>query len=213
MPLVDLSRHKAARDRHIKATKEALGGVYADQQSDVAARLDAGASVLLAARWDQVLAEAAAATNFDTAAEFARLVAVQFGNRGFDPEILRGWVEVHAEGSAAAINGQTRERLVDADADRVAEVMGNLQDGGVSRHALSMVTGVSMFGSHDAAEKSGAGLKRWTVTSNNPRSSHLSVSGEEVPLSENFSNGLRWPGDGQASAEQVANCRCALTIL
>lgn len=211
MPLVDLSRHKAARARRLKATEEALGKVYADQQTDVTARLDAGASVLLSARWDQVLAGVALAANFDTAAEFSRLVAVQFGNRDFDPEILRGWLEVNATESAAAINDQTRMRL--ADRDRAGEVMDNLLAGGVARHAGTMVTSVSNFAGHDAAAKSGAGLKRWTVTSDNPRSSHLAVSGQEVPLSESFSNGLRWPGDGQASAEQVANCRCALTIL
>jgi hypothetical protein len=55
--------------------------------------------------------------------------------------------------------------------------------------------------------------KTWDVTSGNPRPSHAAMDGETVPYGKPFSNGAMWPGDTDAlSAEEVANCQCAVTI-
>ena len=42
---------------------------------------------------------------------------------------------------------------------------------------------------------------------------HAAMDGETVALSENFSNGAAWPGDGSAlGAEDLAGCNCELQI-
>lgn len=42
--------------------------------------------------------------------------------------------------------------------------------------------------------------------------SHAGVDGENVDINGRFSNGLRFPGDKEGSAEEVINCRCTLAI-
>ena len=39
---------------------------------------------------------------------------------------------------------------------------------------------------------------------------HQDMDGEEVPIDHYFSNGLRYPGDPSASAEEVINCSCSI---
>jgi hypothetical protein len=52
-------------------------------------------------------------------------------------------------------------------------------------------------------------MKEWVaVVDDRTRQSHLNVNGETIPLDETFSNGLRFPGDPDAPAEEVCNCRC-----
>ena len=55
-------------------------------------------------------------------------------------------------------------------------------------------------------------MKSWIATGDNrTRKSHQDVNGELVPLDKPFSNGLIYPGDPMGSADEVANCRCAMT--
>jgi uncharacterized protein with gpF-like domain len=42
------------------------------------------------------------------------------------------------------------------------------------------------------------------------RDSHAMVDGEEVPIDHAFSNGLLYPADSSAPAEEVINCRCVI---
>lgn len=44
----------------------------------------------------------------------------------------------------------------------------------------------------------------------NVRPSHTSVDGQERDTGQPFSNGLRWPGDENAPAAEVVNCRCTI---
>ena len=52
--------------------------------------------------------------------------------------------------------------------------------------------------------------KTWLTTSRNPRPSHGQIAGETIPISQPFSNGLMYPGDGSQGPEEVANCRCIM---
>jgi hypothetical protein len=69
----------------------------------------------------------------------------------------------------------------------------------------------SMDTCYKAKEKGADVVKQWDSTlDSNTRSSHQRVDGEVRELDEPFSNGLMYPGDPGAGADEVVNCRCAL---
>lgn len=55
--------------------------------------------------------------------------------------------------------------------------------------------------------------KRWSTKFDNSRPTHIKVNREEVPLDKPFGNGLMFPGDPNAPAKEVCNCRCVMTII
>ena len=75
--------------------------------------------------------------------------------------------------------------------------------------ARTETTAAANFGRLSELEAEGFQSSEWFA---NPgaRESHAELSGREVPLGEEFGYGLRYPGDSQAGAAQVANCRCVL---
>lgn len=76
--------------------------------------------------------------------------------------------------------------------------------------ARTAATETRSFGGHDAASASGLTQKIWRTGGKNPRPSHKAQDGESVSLDDVFSNGLRWPGDGQGRTEELVNCNCDL---
>ncbi|MFJ3948988.1 phage portal protein [Streptomyces libani] len=76
--------------------------------------------------------------------------------------------------------------------------------------AATAATELRSFGGHDAAGASGLDKKIWRTGGKNPRASHKAQNGERVALDDVFSNGLRWPGDGQGAAKETARCNCTL---
>ena len=82
--------------------------------------------------------------------------------------------------------------------------------------ALGRATLLIAFSRTEAAKQSQAAdgrerTKTWVVTSRESR--HPEMNGETVPVSDNFSNGLMWPGDGHGgTAAQVAGCKCLLKL-
>ncbi|MGW7247706.1 phage portal protein [Streptomyces decoyicus] len=76
--------------------------------------------------------------------------------------------------------------------------------------ALTASTELRSFGGHDAAGASGLTKKVWRTGGRNPRASHKAQDGEQVGLDDVFSNGLRWPGDGQGAVKETARCNCTL---
>ncbi|WP_037840149.1 phage portal protein [Streptomyces sp. NRRL S-1813] len=76
--------------------------------------------------------------------------------------------------------------------------------------AATAATELRSFGGHDAAEASGLTKKIWRTGGKNPRASHKAQDGERVSLDDVFSNGLRWPGDGQGAVKETARCNCTL---
>ena len=80
----------------------------------------------------------------------------------------------------------------------------------VIRFALGRVTSLSQYGAYQAAVRGNIVTKTWVVNSTNPRDTHAAMNGETVGLRERFSNGLRWPGDYEGSAEETVHCECSL---
>lgn len=83
------------------------------------------------------------------------------------------------------------------------------------RKARTMITSAQNGGRIDAfnrAEDMGIELlKVWIATPDRRvRDSHALLDGEERPTDEEFSNGLKYPGDPHGAPEELYNCRCSL---
>ena len=76
--------------------------------------------------------------------------------------------------------------------------------------AGSMVTWAMGWATQEAGRQSGAATKTWH-TGPNARDSHAAMDGERVGLDEEFSNGMKYPGDDDDPAE-VAHCNCTTSI-
>lgn len=81
----------------------------------------------------------------------------------------------------------------------------------VNNMAAGIGTEVTSFGANDAAKAADATHKTWKTTSSNPRPTHAALDGVTIPVDQEFSNRLRWPGDWTGSGPETANCRCRIT--
>lgn len=64
-------------------------------------------------------------------------------------------------------------------------------------------------GQLEAFQEAGMDARRWlTQRDSNVRASHQALDGEIAKLDEDFSNGLRYPGDPNGPVGEVIRCRC-----
>jgi HK97 family phage portal protein len=138
---------------------------------------------------------------------------------GWSVEVMEPWLLAAALHHAQLHDAAGEEAAVAAVEEPPAEggvaaallLAGGLWAAAALTRSETAATEAMSFGGHDAAEASGLGFKTWQTTSSSPRAQHASMNGETVPLGGVFSNGLRWPGDGNGDAAETANCRCLLT--
>lgn len=103
---------------------------------------------------------------------------------------------------------------MDRIADRMRRVVG--MDAAVAaRAARTCVTAAENSGRVDSyrrAERLGIRVrKQWLATlDGRTRSSHRALDGESVEVEEEFSNGLKYPGDPSGPGRERYNCRCTL---
>lgn len=200
MPTVDAS-YPSLRAERERVTRETLVALFADQHFDVLT-----ARRVLGAEWDRRLTRAVFDLNLATATNVGDRVAAALGG-GFNPIFMHNWLTVNAERTAVGTNDSTRAALAEADGDDAkASVFDILTSSRAAQLAATMVTTAAMFGAHNGAEAADAKTKTWTGGTTR----HGRMNGETVPLSENFSNGLAWPGDPSGGAEEVANCQCSV---
>lgn len=100
-------------------------------------------------------------------------------------------------------------------AARVATTVATRNMADTIRYARTMLTGAQNAGRQDGfkhAEDLGIDLqKEWIATlDERTRESHRQLHGERVPVDDEFSNGLRYPGDPAGADEEVWNCRCTM---
>lgn len=169
-------------------------------------------------RWDRELSHDLTAWSVMTGTDVARGALQKHGldPDGFDPVLAEAWYTKVSQNAAEAINRKTKERLDEAlaeeDPDTARERMSKVfSPDRAAALAISAVTIIAGFSAHEAGAQSGAATKTW-VTGSNPRPEHARMSGEMVSLSENFSNGLAWPGDASGDAGDVAGCNCELEL-
>ena len=100
---------------------------------------------------------------------------------------------------------------IPAIATRLAETVGDSNRKAAIRNARTMATGAQNAGRIDGyarAESLGVKLeKMWLATlDKRTRHSHRDLDGESVPIKEEFSNGLMYPGDPDGDGEEIYNC-------
>ncbi|MGW4300419.1 phage portal protein [Streptomyces sp. NPDC004646] len=131
-------------------------------------------------------------------------------------EVMLAWILAAAETHATQHEEAGRKAVAavqDLGGDDWRE---NLQSVAVAwssaaaSRARTASTELRSFGGHDAAQASGLMKKVWRTGGKNPRPSHKAQDGESVALDDVFSNGLRWPGDGEGRTEELVNCNCEL---
>lgn len=81
-----------------------------------------------------------------------------------------------------------------------------------ARTATTSAECAGRVSSYRRAERLGISLRQeWVATlDTRTRDSHRVLDGERVAVGEEFSNGLRFPGDPQGPGREVYNCRCTL---
>jgi hypothetical protein len=222
------------RARHEQKWVEILSRHYRRQESVIVSRVPAaissndGKSDLGGGvwwdeeRWNSELSVDLLRLNKLTTIEWAKRMLELMGTEiedwaAFEDRMLP-WLAEHSRIQAENFNTQTREALSTAllDPEPLEAVKGVFNTAitvWASKEAISAVTNASNFGSHEAANASGLRQKRWRVNSNNPRPTHAAINGETVGIRENFSNGLRWPGDSRGSADETAGCLCSVEFL
>lgn len=198
---------------------DALRSVFAEQREDVLANLAAGRKPLDREQWDERLASLLLGLSVGLTDQVAREMATSLGGN-YDPARALAFLTAAAARHASNMNISTQDEIdhaIDAadeadedPADHVNHVFDEAEGTRAGLVAAGLVNQMGNFARHEGAEQAGAATKTWVVTSRNPRSSHAAMNGETVPLSENFSNGMAWPGDSSGGADEVAGCQCAL---
>lgn len=102
---------------------------------------------------------------------------------------------------------------------KIAKRLGSKVEGNrvaAIRNARTAVTNAENRGRLDSmkAVDEECGLiyeKQWIATHDSrTRETHLDISGEQVPLDDEFSNGLQYPADPNGEPAEVWNCRCTM---
>jgi len=167
-----------------------------------------------AQRWDEEVTKDFRPLSMATAMAWAKLLGSRLGVIVSEEEMER-YIENSARIAAEYLNQSTRDLLEPAllaedPKTSVQELFEQLLAVTVIRFATGRVTSLGQYGSYKAAIKGRITTKTWVGNSNNPRDEHAAMDGETVGIRDRFSNGLRWPGDYEGSAEQTVHCKCSL---
>lgn len=206
--------------------EEVLVPFFSRQGASVRSRFGANGGDVEAAfdstRWDRELESNLAALALTMAEELGTAEAERLGS-AFDLSVAEEWLRNNARIAAEKVNATTLATLIDeldalaeedepelSESDVLDAVFTVAAGARAAELALTRTTAVSSFARIEGAQQAGAGSKTWTV--NSSRSRHPELNGETVPLGENFSNGLAWPGDPSGSTADTAGCTCSLSI-
>lgn len=206
------------REQHERKWVEVLSRHYRRQEAAIVSRVPKGRKVDIGGiwfdeeRWNQELSADLYRLNNLTALEWAAQIVAQTGV-AISEAVMQAWLKEHAAIQAASFNGQVRDELTGAllepdPAEAVRRVFALALSVWAPRQARSGVTTASNFGSMEAARAAQLTKKTWRTTSSNPRPTHAALNGETVGIKDRFSNGLRWPGDPEGSADETAGCQC-----
>jgi phage portal protein len=129
-------------------------------------------------------------------ARAGRGVVREHGSGDYDPDRTEDYIETRADGIEKAWEDAPDH------GDEAALVFG-----------LGLALWDYSWGRLEAGRQNGAVTKTWVTTSSNPRPEHAAINGETVGIDDEFSNGLRWPGDSASGdPAEVANCQCEVVV-
>lgn len=130
----------------------------------------------------------------------------------FDKAKDLAWNSRHVTSAVtqAVLQGQTVPQLAAAIAGIAA-----MDQRAAMRAARTAMTSAHSLGKLKGYERAaGMGIdvkKRWLAAlDQRTRGSHRHLDGETVKLDEEFSNGLKYPGDPSGPGSEVYNCRCTM---
>lgn len=118
-----------------------------------------------------------------------------------------------------AINSQVTQGILQGESiPQIQKRLQNVTDmnsAAAIRSARTMCTTAEnngrLSGIKEAEEQGIVYEKQWMATHDErTRESHAELDGESVPIDEEFSNGLQYPGDPNGEPEEVYNCRCSM---
>jgi hypothetical protein len=213
------------RDTLERAHVDALLDYYDALRDDVKAGLGSKAEQPAFSRevWDANLKTVLLALGRKTAEAMGEAQAAELGST-FKMSAVEDWLDLNSELGAELFNDSTAGTLADMlaadfedEAAKLAAVDDTFDEGGLmharaGEQATTRTTVVGEFAAHHAAEHAGDGvIKTWETTSKKPRASHKAMNGEETPVGETFSNGMKYPGDWAGGFDEVANCRCTVS--
>lgn len=213
----------APPERHVDRAADVFASFFARQGRSVKSRLLAGSDAWWdAARWDKELADdlMRVAQLVSTKVAADTLESIGFGPDAYNVDQTLAFLRAVSERIAGSVNAatlaQVEAALNDSEdptaaVDRVFEVAEQSRS---KQSALAATTTFAGFATTEAAKQAtgGRATKTWVVNSGNPRSSHAALNGETVPLDEDFSNGMPWPGSWVGDVGEVAGCQCSLRI-
>lgn len=170
-------------------------------------------------RWDSELSDDLMRLALLVSSEVGQKTAQALGFSAEDYDVDRtlAFLRAVTDRASSSINATTKAQIEEAlAADDVPAALDSTFTTGREQRsgavAASLLASAAGFGSVESAKQVAGDVatKTW-VTGPKSRPSHAAMNGETVPLSEDFSNGLAWPGDG-GDADEVAGCNCSLQI-
>ena len=119
--------------------------------------------------------------------------------------------QVNSAIESGILNGKSIDKIAEDLQDR----MENANEQSAIKTARTAMTSAQNAGNLDSfykAQEMGIAIeKQWVCTHDDrTRESHLELDGEHVPIDEEFSNGLQYPGDPNGDPSEVYNCRCTM---
>jgi HK97 family phage portal protein len=206
-----MSKARISHEAYLRGARERYEGRHAamlEKYFGRQANVWTGGKALDTVRWDKELGDDLLGVSLQTVEAVGTDAAKRISG-SWSTERTLGYMRKHATESAKRINTATQSLLKSG-----SETDAVFGEGRITELARSLTTFVMNWGTSEAAHQNDADVtKTWLTTSGSPRTSHAALDGETVGIKENFSNGLRFPGDMSAGLpDEVANCACVTTL-
>lgn len=207
-------------EEHQKAMAKVFAKFFARQRRSVLSAAKKAPDWWDAERWERELTDdlLAESLNVSKAAAMTALAGMGVDADQYSVERTRKFLKGVSERIARQVNAATLAALEpafeDDDPDAPAHVFDVAESSRADQSGMTAAATYVGFGMVEAARQTKPqALKRWQVNSGSPRSSHSAVNGEEVPIDDDFSNGMKWPGSFDGDVDEVANCQCSVVII
>lgn len=170
--------------------------------------------------WDDQLEEALLDQSLDVTGSVAAAALKDMGvdPDGYSVEQTRAFLKKVSRRIAEQVNATTLAALTAAFDEGGMEAAEHVFDvAEESRASQAGMTAAANFVGFAMVEASRQtrpkATKRWQVNSGNPRATHSAMNGEEQPIDDDFSNGMKWPGSFSGDVDDVAGCQCSVIII
>lgn len=229
---IDLSEFKDApieylvkgqsEDEENEEMTEAVRNFFKRQRKSVLPKIGAGSEWWDEERWDNELRDDILPI-IEKIADAHGMSAAEVLGTEYGREVTRNYLKALADGRAHAINVSTWRKLNEAvenaeEEETPAEVFDGREghDSEVYGEGLAMAaaTWATLEAVHQA-QRNGFNkqVEKVWVTGPNARATHAAMNGERVPVDDNFSNGMYWPGDDNFPANETCGCNCSTDII